>query len=215
MDDPSTNSIIIMKPSLSKYSFKITGVTFLLSLSLLFVSCGDDHYIPKPRGYFRIGLPVHEYQSFYTIFPYRFEYPVYSRITFDEYTRSGPFWLNIEYPDYKGKIHLSYKSVNKTNLNSLIEDSRTMVYKHIPKATGIKESVVIDPQSKVFGTVYFIEGRDVASPFQFFVTDSAHHFIRGALYFYTTPNDDSLQPVIDFIIDDIDHLIGSLEWKDI
>ncbi|OYT13226.1 MAG: gliding motility lipoprotein GldD [Bacteroidetes bacterium 4572_114] len=182
---------------------------------MLLVSCGDDHYIPKPRGYFRINLPAHKYQTFDTIFPYKFEYPEYSKITFDEYTRSGPFWLNIEYPGYKGKIHLSYKTVGQTNLNNLIEDSRTMVYKHIPKATGIKESIVTDPQSKVFGTVYFIEGRDVASPFQFYVTDSTHHFLRGALYFYTAPNNDSLQPVIDFIIDDIDHLIGTLEWKDI
>lgn len=204
-----------MKSYLYLNSFKIIGFTFLFALSLLFVSCDDDHYIPKPRGYFRIGLPAHEYQSFDTSFPYRFEYPIYSKITFDEYTRSEPFWLNIEYPDYKGKIHLSYKNVNKTNLNSLIEDSRTMVYKHMPIATGIKESIVTDPQSKVFGTVYFIEGRDVASPFQFFVTDSTHHFIRGALYFYTTPNNDSLQPVIDFIINDINHLIGSLKWKNL
>ena len=178
-------------------------------------SCNGDHYFPKPRGFFRIDLPAREYRSFDSTFPFRFEYPVYAKITFDEYTRREHYWLNIEYPAYKGKIHLSYKDVRSSGLSSLIEDSRSMVYKHAPKAIGIKESIVTNRINKIYGTVYTIEGRDAASPFQFFVTDSTHHFLRGALYFYTTPNNDSLQPVINFIIDDIDHLIGTLEWKDL
>jgi gliding motility-associated lipoprotein GldD len=170
--------------------------------------------MPLPRGYFRIDLPEHEYRSFDTTFPYRFEYPVYTSIAFDDYTRSEPYWLNIDYPQFNGKIHLSYKDLKSARLNYLVEDSRDMVYKHAPMAIGIKESFVNDTGSRVYGTVYTIEGRDAASPFQFYLTDSTRHFLRGALYFYTRPNNDSLQPVISFIIDDIDHLVGSLEWND-
>ncbi len=169
--------------------------------------------MPKPRGYFRIDLPDHEYRPFDTAFPFRFDYPVYTNIAFDEYTRSEPYWLNIDYPQFKGKIHLSYKNLESTKLNDLIEDSREMVYKHAPKAIGIRESIVNDSKSQIYGTVYTIEGKDAASPFQFYVTDSTQHFLRGALYFYTRPNNDSLEPVISFIIDDIDHLIGTLEWN--
>jgi gliding motility-associated lipoprotein GldD len=170
--------------------------------------------MPKPRGYFRIDLPQHEYRLFDTTFPFQFEYPVYANIAFDEYTRSEPFWLNIYYPKYHGKIHLSYKDLRSARLNDLIEDAHTMVYKHAPKATGIRESIVNDPANRIWGMVYTIEGRDAASPFQFYVTDSTRHFLRGALYFYTRPNNDSLQPVINFIIDDIDRMIGTLEWKE-
>ncbi len=76
----------------------------------LFISCDQDNYMPKPRGYFRIDLPRHEYRLFDTTFPFQFEYPVYANIVFDEYTQSEPFWLNIDYPEYHGKIHLSYKA---------------------------------------------------------------------------------------------------------
>ena len=203
-----------MKASQINYSKKVTIIAILPVLLLLVVSsCDQDNYMPKPRGYFRIDLPAQGYRPFDSTFPFRFEYPVCAKITSDEYTRSEPYWLNIEYPAYKGKIHLSYKDVRSSDLAGLIEDSRSMAYKHAPKAIGIKESIVTNPKNKIYGTVYTIEGRDAASPFQFYVTDSTHHFLRGALYFYTLPNNDSLQHVIDFIIDDVDHLIGTLEWK--
>jgi gliding motility-associated lipoprotein GldD len=65
----------------------------------------------------------------------------------------------------------------------------------------------------MFGLVYRIEGKEVASPFQFWVSDSSTHFLRGALYFSVRPNNDSLEPVINFIVKDIDHLLSTLEWR--
>ncbi|MEY4458857.1 MAG: hypothetical protein RIT38_62, partial [Bacteroidota bacterium] len=35
----------------------------------------------------------------------------------------------------------------------------------------------------------------------------------GALYFDTTPNADSLAPVIDFIYQDLKQLVSSFRWK--
>jgi gliding motility-associated lipoprotein GldD len=88
-----------------------------------------------------------------------------------------------------------------------------MITKHITKATGIRDSVVINKDKNVFGLVYFLDGEGVASPLQFYLTDSTEHFLRGSLYFNTYPNNDSLQPVIDFITDDVRHLIQTLKWK--
>ena len=189
------------------------AAAFFGVLFFLIFSCHNDSYMPKPRGYLRIDLPKHEYRVFDSTFPYKFEYAANARISFDDYTKEGLYWLNIEYPAWKGKIRLSYKDITKTSLDKLIEDSHTMVYKHIPKATAIKESMVKIPTKNIYGTAYDIEGKDVASPFQFYLTDSTDNFLRGALYFYLRPNNDSLQPVIDFIIDDIDHMIKTLEWE--
>ena len=72
---------------------------------------------------------------------------------------------------------------------------------------------MINPERDVYGLMYFLEGEGVASPLQFYVTDSTRHFLRGSLYFNIYPNNDSLQPVIDFITDDVRHLITTLEWK--
>jgi hypothetical protein len=45
------------------------------------------------------------------------------------------------------------------------------------------------------------------------LTDSTRNFLRGALYFETEPNKDSLAPVIDFFKKDMDQIINTLKWK--
>lgn len=187
---------------------------FLLSSIVLLISCNSSDYYPKPRGYFRIDLPEKQYQLFDTTFPYRFEYPAYAIISFDNIPKQYPYWLNIYYPAYNARIHVSYRSLQNSNLYDLQEDTREMVFKHAPKAIGIKESFINKPLSKTYGVAYTIQGKDAASPFQFYLTDSTNHFLRGALYFNVSPNNDSLEPVIQFIIDDIDHLVATFSWKD-
>ncbi|MDZ7742430.1 MAG: gliding motility lipoprotein GldD [Bacteroidota bacterium] len=180
-------------------------------LVFLITSCKND-YTPKPMAYFRIDLPEKEYQQLDTTFPYMFEYPLYSVINPDRHSPEEENWINIDFPDYRASIHISYKEVGN-NLTKYLEDSRTMVMKHMPKASSIKDQMIYRPEEKIYGLKYKIEGLGAASPYQFFVTDSAKHFIRGALYFNVKPNNDSLAPVIDFIREDIDHIIQTLEWK--
>ena len=127
-------------------------------------------------------------------------------------TDSEKYWIDIDFPRFKGKIYLSYKEVND-NLFSYLEDSRNLAIKHIPKANAINELLFINEASRVYGLVYEIKGSGAASPYQFYVTDSTQHFVRGSLYFYVTPNNDSLAPVIDFIHEDIEHLINTFEWR--
>ena len=52
-----------------------------------------------------------------------------------------------------------------------------MMTKHISRAMGIRDSVVANPERKVYGLVYFLEGEGVASPLQFYLTDSAMVFV--------------------------------------
>jgi gliding motility-associated lipoprotein GldD len=92
-----------------------------------------------------------------------------------------------------------------------VEDSRSLVYKHTIKADAIDESPVIRPEENVYGIIYDLRG-NTASSLQFFLTDSIQNFIRGSLYFNTTPNSDSLAPVVGFIRKDIMHMIESFEW---
>ena len=181
-------------------------------LLILFVSCDNKTYQPKPRGYFRIDIPDKEYVSLDTMPHYSFEYPVYSKITPDYLSPEEKEWVNVEFPAFKGTIHISYKSVDG-NLDKYLEDSHYMMTKHISRAMGIHDSVIINPDKNVYGLVYFLEGEGVASPLQFYLTDSTTHFLRGSLYFNVKTNNDSLAPVINFITDDIRHLISTMEWK--
>lgn len=188
-----------------------TPALLVLVVLLLASSCGESP-VPKPRGYFRIDLPERGYASFDTTFPYSFEYPAYGRIESHVSSVDEPYWINLAFPRFNGQVHISYKKI-EGNLYEYLEDSRTFVMKQIPKADAINDSLVVFPDKDLFGLVYSIKGSGAASPVQFILTDSANHFVRGALYFNFVPNNDSLQPVIDFLSEDIRHLIETFEWR--
>ncbi|MEI6433775.1 MAG: gliding motility lipoprotein GldD [Bacteroidota bacterium] len=181
-------------------------------LIILLISSCNDSYTPKPRGYFRIDLPVSEYRLFDTTFPYSFEYPSYAGIYPDLSKIAEPYWINIRFPKFKATLHISYKPVNG-NLAGYINDAHTLVNKHIPKAIAIIQREYIDKEKHVYGLEYDIQGANAASPYQFYLTDSSSKFVRGALYFDIVPNNDSLAPVIAFLKADIQRLISSFYWK--
>lgn len=195
------------------YKHKKSFLFVLGSVLLLVYSCDND-YQPKPRAYFRIDLPSVDYKIFDSIYPYSFKYPGYAKIVPDTSNLAEPFWLNIVFPKFKGTLHLSYKSI-KNNLNTYSEDSRQFVLKHIPKADAIQEKPIFNKSRNLYGFIFNIEGNSAASTYQFFITDSTKHFLRGALYFNFLPNNDSLKPVLDFIKADIDSFIYSIKWKNI
>jgi gliding motility-associated lipoprotein GldD len=186
---------------------------FIVILLALFIYSCESHYTPRPRGYFRIDLPEKSYQKFDTTYPYTFEYPVYA--TVEPSPDAGPedkYWINIQFRRFKATLHISYKQVNN-NLITYLEDAHTLAIKHIPKADAIYDSLIVDRDRNVFGLVYQIEGTEVASPYQFFLTDSTSNFVRGALYFNVVPNNDSLEPVINYLEKDLDHFINTFRWK--
>ena len=172
----------------------------------------------KRKGYFKIDFPEKKYQPFdQPGYPYTFEYPVYSNIvkdtTFFEDKPENPWWINIDVPGFNGRIYISYKEISSRNkFDSLVNDAVKMAYKqHVNVATGITDSLMQTPNG-VEG-IYFSLAGNTATANQFFLTDSTKHFLRGALYFDATPNEDSLSIVNDFLRQDIKHLINTLKWK--
>jgi len=189
----------------------IAKLSIIIVFTLFLSSCGSDYY-PKPRGYIRIALPEKEYVKFDTTYPFTFEYPVYSRFVPDTDANAEPYWFNLDFPRFKGRLNVSYKTVNN-NVIKYLEDTRTLVMKHIPKANAIESKQFVDEKNRIYGLTYTIKGPEAASPFQFYLTDSTKNFVRGALYFYTVPNNDSLAPVIKFLKQDIVHMIETFRWK--
>lgn len=184
----------------------------LILVAFLFSSCENDDYHPKPKGYFRIEKPDKDFVKLDSNLSYSFTYPEYVEIENDYLTEDKHEWINLWYPDFKGTLHLSYHEVND-NLPRLIKDAHEFVDKHIPKANEIKTRKYINDSAQVYGLIYEIKGTGTATPYQFYITDSTQHFVRGALYFETKPNNDSLAPVINFIEKDINKIIESFQWK--
>ena len=192
---------------------RIISVLAALTIALAAISCDrQKNYLPKPRGYFRIDLPEKAYTLVDTLAKYHFECPDYALVTPDPYSPDEKNWVNIEMPQFKGSIHLTHKPVNG-NLGEYLEDVHTMVTKHLQKANGVRDSLISNDEHKVYGLFIEMDGKGVATPMQFYLTDSTKNFVRGALYFNFKPDNDSMQPVINFIREDIDHLINTFEWK--
>jgi len=187
----------------------------LFVMPLLLFACNSP-YIPKQEGYFNIPLPEKTYVTFNEpAYPYTFEYPAYASIvkdtSFFDSIPENPYWININFPQFDARIYMSYKKIGKYNLEQLVNDAYKMTNKHTVKASGIEDSL-IHPANDVSGVFFRVEG-DVATANQFFVTDSTHNFLRGALYFDATPNEDSLRPVNSFLVADMKHLINTFRWK--
>ena len=192
---------------------KISILLVVLLIACITMSCDrQSGYLPKPRGYFRIDLPEKAYTKVDTIERYSFDCPQYAFVTPDLYSPDEKNWVNIEMPEFKGSIHLTHKPVNG-NLGEYLEDVHTMVTKHLQKANGVRDSLIANEEHKVYGLLIEMDGKGVATPLQFYLTDSTRNFVRGALYFNFVPDNDSMQPVINFIREDIDQLINTFEWK--
>ena len=188
-------------------------IAIIVILGSLLFSCGEgERPLPKPKGYFRIDLPEKDYMKVDTLARYAFDVPSYALLTHDPYAPEQTNWVNVEMPCFKASIHLTHKDV-KGNLNDYLEDVHTMITKHLQKANGMNDSLIVNPERKVYGMMIEMEGKGVATPLQFYLTDSTANFVRGALYFNFVPNNDSMQPVIDFIRQDIDRMIETFEWK--
>ena len=204
-------------------------------MPVLLVAACNSNYTSKKTGYFKIDLPEKKYVLFDDPgIPYSFEYPAYATIVKDStYFDANPendYWRNIDFKNLNAKIFLSYKSVggkalykikmpngsykDSTGVNmfdKMINDAFNLTNKNDDVATSKKDSVFTTP-NKISGLLFKLGG-NAATQRQFFMTDTTKNFIRGALYFYASPNADSVKPVVDFIQKDIDHLITTFRWK--
>lgn len=195
---------------------------YLLALgliSLCFSACRPPVYTPKPKGYYRIDLPEHKYITFDKEgYPFSFEYPEYGYTFKDTLTPDGrkpenKYWMNIDFPQWGGRIYLSYKRLDaKNSLGKLFEDTHEMSYYHTKKADYINPKDFINENGVAVMT--YSVGGNAASAYQFIATDTLKHFLRGSLYFDVTPNADSLKPMNEFLKKDIDHLISTIRWKE-
>ncbi len=182
-------------------------------LLLLFAACQSNDYAPKPRGFFRIKFPDKQYKVVDTGCPYTFEQPTYALLVPDRSQDTQPCWQNLDFPEFNARLHISYFAINPiASFNQLSEDARTFAFKHTAKATAIDQERIIRPEANVYGLTYSIKG-NTASNIQFFVSDSTKHYLRAALYFNEKPHLDSIQPVLDFLRKDIEHMVSTISWK--
>lgn len=147
--------------------------------------------------------------------PVEFSYPEYTVIDNKQpidTLKGAHCWFNIYYPQYNATLHCSYNSVNgQEKLETMISDAFEIADQVNKRSNFTNEKVVRLPQGST-ALIFEFEG-PAASPIQFFVTDSIKHFFKGALYYQTAHDQDSLGVITTYIREDIDRLLATFSWK--
>jgi len=187
------------------------SVFFLASLLLLF-SCGNEITIPKPPTYLRLNLPDHRYTLFSESCPYEFEASKTFKIrSVTDEVGQLTCHKDIELTALNGMMHFSY-ILMENPLADYINFAINKVDEHKVKATAIEDSTIIRPKDRVYGTIFELQG-DVASPFQFYLTDSVSNFVSGVIYMNSKPNYDSIRPSLEYLKVDLYHMLNTFKWK--
>ena len=181
---------------------------------MLFAGCGGGDYTPKPTAFLRIDVPEHQYALADTAqLPFLFELDEEAELTIKKET-AREVWVDLNYPRWDGVVFLSYKHLlSADDLRGQTDTSSRLLESHYQFTSGIEEQQYTNPDERVYATTYHLKGNNVASTYQFWATDSTHHFLRGALYLNHAPNNDSLAPVLEYLQEDMDHLIETLRWR--
>lgn len=203
---------------------KETKIAALLSgpiVCILFIisGCQEVSFTPKPRAYPKIEYPERAYIPFSEDYcAFTFQYPAYTQIQkdslfFDEAPLHG-CWFDLYYPAFDSRIYFTYYPIGASkSFEELKTDAFELADWHNKKANFIDEYLIDRPEQDVHGFAFNIDG-PAASPFQFYLTDSTDHFLRGSIYFNTKTQTDSLAPLIEFVKEDALKVIETLEWTE-
>jgi gliding motility-associated lipoprotein GldD len=180
-------------------------------------------------GYNRIELPEHEYIGIPDTLPYYFEISKLARLNTDttwmfmnkvkeklkdkKDIKIERYWIDLVYDTLQANIQITYKPIlgKKELLKEYFTDAYRLTSQHQIKAYAIDE-IIIKTKNGYTATIAEISG-EVPTQIQFITTDSIKHFMRGALYFNTATQNDSLAPAILYVKNDIIHLLNTLQWK--
>ena len=186
---------------------------YIFIIFIVFFGC-ENYFLPKQSAYLRLDYPKPEYKLIDDKdFPFFFETnTILSEISdIDINLESIDFIIN--YNQLNAQINFQYKNVNSSEkLNAYILDLKRTIETHSMMANSVKIKDYSLKEKNIFGRVFELSG-DVASPYQFYLTDSTNNIISGLVYFNIKPNYDSILPAINYIENDIIHLIESFDWK--
>ncbi|MFT5858954.1 MAG: gliding motility-associated lipoprotein GldD [Flavobacteriaceae bacterium] len=186
-------------------------ILFISLITIALSSCQETNYIPKPPTYLRLELPDHTYKVHQDDCSYAFE--VADLFTVNEAPADGNSVCHkrIDLGPLNGTAYIRYWDIEEP-LAYYINSANDEIDRHKIKATKINDKTILRPEDNVFGSFFELQG-NVATPFQFYLTDSTDHFIYCEVLFNSTPNYDSLIPTLDYLERDLTHMVETLVWK--
>tara|TARA_S200000501_G_scaffold257359_1_gene241128 strand:+ start:15656 stop:16228 length:573 start_codon:yes stop_codon:yes gene_type:complete len=184
-------------------------ISFLLIFFTIFFSCIDNN-LPKQSAFLRIEFPEPNYIATKEI---KLPIDFYYNLSAVDVSVINSKQLSFNYANMKMSIDLFLKKMIETNdLENNFRDFSLILETHSKKSNGIFVREYEDVNNSVYAKIFELRG-DVASPIQFYLTDSTSNFIYGSLNLKFKPKYDSIYPTIQYVKNDILVLIESLNWN--
>ncbi len=168
---------------------------------------------PNPKGITASCCPRKSYRPLPDQYPYQFDMSTAAVVLPDSSPLAEKNWIYLYYPRFDANIQLTYKQVRNdpARLKDFIGDAYQLASKHQIRASSVQQQTIQTRTGRT-ATLIRLEG-DVPTPFQFYTTDSTTHYLRGAIYFRTATQNDSLAPVIEYLEQDALRLLNTLRWR--
>ena len=110
-------------------------------------------------------------------------------------------------------VDMSLNKISKEeDLENNFRDFSLTLETHSKKSNGMFVREYEDIDNRVYAKIFEMRG-DVASPIQFYLTDSTSNFINGSLNLKFKSKYDSIFPTIQYVKNDILVLVESLNWR--
>ena len=181
----------------------------LFFFTLIIFSCNESN-LPKQNGFLRIEFK----EPYYSIYeeidtPFNFYYNSNST----DLIKIGNNQFLFDYRDLNLSLNLSFYNIKSSqDLEKKSRDFSLILDTHTKKSNGVILREYDNDYRKIFGKLFEIKG-DVASPIQFYLTDSLSNFISGSVNLKFKSNYDSIYPSIQYVKNDVLVLYESINWN--
>ena len=186
-------------------------ILFLFSLLLFHFSCDETSYLPREKAFLRLEFEKPMYDTFSSDssklnFIFNNAYASFEIVS-DEKTV-------LRYKDIKIEIILSdIQLENTSSFEESLQNFYMFLEPHRKKSNQIRVKEFISADNKRFAKVFEMRG-PVASPLQFYVTDSINNFLFGSMNLIEKSDYDSIYPSVMYVKNDIFSIIESVNWKE-
>ena len=117
---------------------------------------------------------------------------------------------SILYEDIKAEIRFNLKEYS--NIDRDIYRFESIIDVHKKKGAKIDVNLINDKLNLMYGIICFLNGNKIASPCEFYITDSTNYFIQGGILFETFVSQE-IQIEKEIMLNEILDFINSINWN--
>tara|TARA_B100000073_G_C23700599_1_gene560172 strand:- start:718 stop:1308 length:591 start_codon:yes stop_codon:yes gene_type:complete len=186
------------------------NIICLLYFLFTFFSCENNSSLPKQDAFLRIEFNEPNYLIYKS---------QNSKIDFLYNASASSLELasetniDLDYKKLGMSLDLSFDKLNdETELANYLRDFNLLLDAHTKRSNGFLIKEFENRNYLAYGKLYEFRG-DVASPIQFFLTDSINNFIHGSLNMTVKSKYDSIYPSVQYVKNDILVFFESINFK--